>query len=148
MSRIRVIDNSYTENLGGDRHDDEWSRDSYSTRHDFDHLVLVSEGDYFDLETAFEVVKGREYYLVAAIYSTGDSFGHDEGSGVEYLDLYENREDAQKAVDEILKANLRDDEKGYAYTMANGKRFKSDWAPWYDYFGGLDSIEVYNLRAE
>ena len=148
MSRIQVIDYSSSTSLGGEREDDEWSRDSYATSHDFDHLVLVSEGDYFDLETSFEVVKGRDYYLVAAIYSSGDSFGLDEGNGVEYLDLYENREDAQKAVDEILKANLRGDEKGYAYTMANGKRFKSDWAPWYNYFGGLDSIEVYNLRAE
>lgn len=55
---------------------------------------------YGDIETAFDVHSNVPYYLLYAIYSTGDSFHYEEGH-VEFIDLYTQREVAEENMKRI-----------------------------------------------
>jgi len=78
---------------------DEWDNDDTST--DVTVLGVETEKErrestmYRDIVVPFEVVPGKDYYLVYVTYSTGDSFHHEEGE-VNYVELFETREKAEK----------------------------------------------------
>src|SRR5210317_84780 len=87
--------------------DDEWDRDDTYTDHNIEGFRAAPEEDskYFDLVVPYEPEFDKEYYLLYAVYSTGDSFGHDDGSGIEYIGLYtENELDvARENLDRVKK---------------------------------------------
>ena len=77
------------------------------------------------------------YYLVFAVYSTGDSFGHDEKSSLEIFDIYKTLEEAKACKDTLEKAN----DFSEMIITSTGKKFKTS-IPWHGYFEHLNYIEI------
>ena len=144
MRYFTVEKQTFVQNLGGWDADDEWSRDSYAE----DHIILgikeVKNNKYFDLP--LEDGEGP-IYLLYAIYSTGDSFGHDEGQ-FEAVMLHHNQEVAERN-----KALIEEHYKKYkpeagcmeAYSLKlytdSGKEFTLS-VPWTGFFESLTMVEV------
>jgi hypothetical protein len=66
----------------------EWDRDDTDSSWSFNHVEVVTEKDSWDFAVPFDVKVGDTVYVVAAIYSTGDSFGHDDRYYCEYIDAF------------------------------------------------------------
>jgi len=82
--------------------DDEWDRGNTSSSWTVDGIRLY-ESDHrrygwmeMDLDVPFEVTSGTKYYLMYVVYSTGDSFGHDEDSCIEFCGLYADKRIAEE----------------------------------------------------
>ena len=101
---------------------DEWDRDD--TAKDWtipDYFTIVKE--YGDVRLNFDPKPHTPYYMVYYIWSTGDSFGHDEQYGCEVHGIYETKEEAVKERDRLSKVT--------DYSV-----------PWNGYFESLDSVHV------
>jgi len=150
MAKIKVLSHSWTEITEEANPDDDWSADSTSTYWSFNGIKVVSEKDYFDLVTAFEPKKRETYYLVLVVYHSGDSFHHADNEYVEYIDLYQDINNAEQAAEEIRQHDSAYDRRGHEetyklmVTMANGKR-KHHYASWHGYFNGVGSIQVVSV---
>jgi hypothetical protein len=73
----------------------EYDRDDTSTSHTLQSVELV-EDNRFNCVGAFDAVPGETVYVVSATYSTGDSFGHDAGSGLEFVAVFKTLEKAER----------------------------------------------------
>ena len=150
LYKIEVINDSYIEHNGGYDPDDEWSRDSTTTTNDIRGIKIGS----YDLASHFKPIKGEKYYLLYAEYNTGDSFGYDDGV-IEYIGLYEPKEQAQKQA-ELIKIHNDKYEKDHKWTknessysldieMPNGQVVKIS-APWNGYFESLNFVDVIEVE--
>ena len=146
-TQIQVIDRVYTYVTREGDPEDRWDRDSTGESHDIQGIRVVDENDYFDLTVDFEVVDDRDYYLLYGIYSTGDSFGHDEGR-IQFVDLYESREVAEENAKRLRKHNDGDSDDGYTATLVTeeGKDHEF-YVPWKRYFERLSYLEVEPVRV-
>lgn len=124
----------------GRNHEDEWDRDSTSTSWSFGDLTFIKPqiwGRSESMLTDFPVKVGDEVFVVVAVYSTGDSFGHDAGANVEVLGIYKSCGKAKKAklaADECKDSNL-------VVKTESGKNLEL-YCPWNGYFESLDYVEV------
>lgn len=90
---------------------------------------------------------GDVVYAVMVQYSTGDSFGHDNGARIECMDVFNNPEDAVELAG-ICNNFERDCEKGMQHGVS---RFSFDWkgknyhVGWTGYFESLDRVWVETL---
>jgi hypothetical protein len=117
--------------------EEEWgSRGDTSTTWVFEYLTKGSE-----VPVSFDPVNGKTYYAVIAIYSTGDSFGHDDASSCEVLDIYETAESAGEAIKSLVTHGGK---MIMSFTMSNGSTV-TNYCPWLGYFDRLNGIEVYPL---
>ena len=108
MTNLRINDSAYTEVTRERDPDDRWSGEDTYTGHSIESFHVVSDDDYCDISVAFDIDDGRDYYLLYAIYSTGDSFSHDEGC-IALIDLFETKEMAEEpAVEDGKKAEIED----------------------------------------
>jgi hypothetical protein len=163
---VKVIDDSHsyiTEHGDGKQ----WGRrDCYAEEHNIRGVRDVGEKGYYDLQTAFDLDPTRPYFLVYGIYSTGDSFGHDEGR-IEFVGLYEDLEVAHENVRRIQQHNemynqlenrwytsskqmskaemtkLRKTFEPYSVQLVteDGQEYKVH-VPWHGYFERLTEVEV------
>jgi hypothetical protein len=87
-----------------------------------------------------EYEPNRPYYLVYAIYDTGDSFGRDEGR-IEYIGLYSDLEVAHEN-----ERRCRECVEGYSVTLVtdSGKEYKVS-TPWVGYFEHLQYVDTETL---
>jgi hypothetical protein len=172
MTYVRVNRRSYTEVTEYADPEDEWSRESTATDHSIESIeVTRGKNSYYDLAVPFEVDPSREYYLLYAIYSTGDSFGTDAGQ-IEYVGLYEDKNVAyenqrriEQHSDTYQKLNNRwggtsQQEKNRLKKI--GKTFEpysvrliteaeeefQMHVPWNGYFEELTSIEVQSVLVD
>ena len=87
--------------------EDQWDRDDTSTSHYVRGIRVLKEGEYSrygrSVPVDFEPKPGEAYTVVCAQYSTGDSFGHDDGQGFEVVGVYRNRKVADENVARIEK---------------------------------------------
>lgn len=90
------------------------------------------------LMVSFKPEEDKTYYVLLAIYSTGDSFGHDSHHRVEYFDIYENSTDAYLAEKE-LNSNAGNSE--LEFTNHQKKKVKF-YNPWNGHFESLDEIRI------
>lgn len=80
--------------------EDQWSGEDTITYNNIRGICLVPNGSkyyYYELNSEFDLVSGKDYYLVYGIYSTGDSFSHHEGA-IEYIYLYKTKDKAEKCI--------------------------------------------------
>lgn len=144
---------------------DQWDNDDTVT----DTTVLGVETEkeqrerqiYADIAVPFEVISGKDYYLVYVTYSTGDSFHHEEGS-VNFIELFETREKAEQLAKLIEEHySFSDNEqrwneqkkkppKGYSqfnliYHNEEGREM-SLHVGWTGYFERLTSVTVEKVR--
>ena len=78
--------------------DDRWDGDDTWVDHAIDSISVVET--YGDLEVGFDINRDQIYYLLYAIYSTGDSFSSREGE-IEYVGLYQDEDVANENLKRI-----------------------------------------------
>lgn len=96
---LKVMHEGFSEETSEVDPDDRWSRASTSTSWSVDGIAL--EKEYPDVTACFPVVKGDGVYLVYVVYSTGDTFGHDENSTIVFVDLFLDEKKADVAASTI-----------------------------------------------
>lgn len=148
MTKIEIIDESYTMVTRHGDPNDEWDGDDTETSHHITGFRVLKNG-YSDLEVDFKLTPGKPYYLLYAIYSTGDSFHHEEGK-IEYIGLYKSLKDAevnQKLIEKHYKetneSNPRNFDSMFSVELISpsGVKYKQH-VPWNGYFESLTSVEV------
>jgi len=107
--------------------DDDWDRGDIHVNWTIpDVFRLTKERDYYSEPVSFEPQKGETYYMVYAIWSTGDSFGSYSQSDCESFGLYQTRKEAEDRVKELSAPR---EENKYRH-------------PWDGYFESLDKIDI------
>jgi hypothetical protein len=145
MVKIQIIDNDYTEITQRADSDDKWDRDNTYTSHDIQGIKKANIG--YDLDTEFDVYPDIDYYLVYAIYDTGDSFGSDEGQ-IQFIFLYLDEKHAKKAVKDLLKepkSNKYEDLYSRIIITQYGKKLKVGIS-WEGYFETLTEVTYKKVR--
>lgn len=110
--------------------EDRWDRDDTSTDWNFGGVFLQKRENFWleSFETTFDIDVGDIIYLVIAVWSTGDSFGHDMGANSEIFGVFKTYEEAEK-----LKTNLK-----------TGNGYDKYQLPWDGYFESLDYITIHS----
>lgn len=118
--------------------------DSTRTSHYFKGLARGEGSETFEIPDEWA---GNPLYVVWLVYSTGDSFGHDEGNYAEGIGIFNNKEDA----DEAKRLIEEDNRKGFEYgnnknhvVLPNGHRIYT--GSWKGYFESLDYCNVETCR--
>ena len=93
--KIKVINKSYTEITRHRDLDEQWDGDDTYTSHDIRGIYKLNKNEYCDLDSEFELEKNKNYYLVYGIYSTGNSFCHQDGV-IKFVQLYLTKNKAEK----------------------------------------------------
>lgn len=139
--RVYINYNTHTELTREPDSSDSWDRGSTSSSHEILGLVLNSNDCSFlseRLDIDFDVHAGENYYLLYAVYDTGDSFGHDDDRGIEFIDLFKSEEKADKAYEVIC----RDSKQPRIYIETETGKTHNFYAPWNGYFESLSYVEV------
>jgi hypothetical protein len=99
---FKVDYRSYREDTSTPDPEDEWDRANTHTDHSVEGIKVVDDNS-FDVIGAFEIDPANPgvVYLVYAIYSTGDSFGHDSGYGIEFISVFKTQDKADKCAEQI-----------------------------------------------
>lgn len=148
---VQIIDDLYCQATSEPDPEDSWDRASTSTSHNIVgfHAAPEEEGKYYDLVLPYEPMYEKEYFLLYAVYSTGDSFGHDEGEGIEYIGFY--REDQLEIARENQRKIEGQDLHSNSYSLAlkspEGKEFDQH-TPWIGYFESLDLVEIVSVERQ
>ena len=105
--------------------DDSWDRASTSTDWEIPTTFTVSNQDEYKAEPLnFSPIEGSQYFMVYAIWSTGDSFGQDDRNYCESFGVFKTYKQAQKKVAELT-----------VWTSA----------PWKGYFESLDTLDIQSI---
>jgi hypothetical protein len=149
---IEIIDDAYGEVTRSGDPSDKWDRDDTHTSHNVQGFKakLEKEGGYFDLTVPYEPEFDETYYLLYVVYSTGDSFGHDAGSGLEAIGLYKKDElDVAKDNERRIEKHYRSKDPDFNVELitSSGKKFQQH-TPWVGYFESLDYTEIADVRRQ
>ena len=127
--------------------DDKWSRASTHTDHNITGFKVSPESHYGDVMIPYEPERGVDYYLLCVVYSTGDSFGHDSGSSVEYIGLYTKEElhVAKENERRIETHNSGKHDTTLQLLMPNTYEFRTH-IPWHGYFESLDYVDIVTIQ--
>lgn len=152
MTKIAFEFNSYSQSTGGYDPDDSWSRDSTSTSWTAPNkCTIVEEAEVygFDYDEVPDTVKrGDTIYMTWIQWSSGDSFGHDDGAHNEVIGFYQTAELAEQARTAI-EADSRTD---YSFEpggnrvrvpLFDGSDTREQYTgSWKGYFESLDYVDV------
>jgi len=135
---------SYTDMTTEADQDDEWSRDSTSTEHYFRGIYLNDGLDRKKEIVPFDVKNGDTVWALHAQWSTGDSFGTDDGECHDVIGIYKTYEEAKadkNLIDEQEKRFRKTNNftKDSFLTLSNGTNFS---IPWLGYFESLDWMRI------
>ena len=122
--------------------DSRWDRASTHTEH-FIYSFEVGS-NYYDLSIDFDPEFDVDYYLLFAVYSTGDTFGYDAGYNIEFLGLYEKPETADMNKKRV-ESRTKDDNEPATLLTDFGIDYEF-YIPWFGYFENLDHIDVETIR--
>lgn len=100
---------------------DKWGRASTQTDWTINGIKVSLEDEYGLLP--LEIEAGKTAYVVYAIWSTGDPFGHDENYGCETMAVFDSREKAEQEVRRL-------------------KGINDHSVPWIGYFEDLTEINI------
>ena len=152
-TEIVIIDESYGGYSRTPNTHDKWDSGEQFTEHSINGFRLAKKSEYRDLVASFVPKYSVPYYLLYAIYDTGDSFGRDCGKII-FFDLYDNREAAETS-SKILdgfngnKKNDNDYSTAYFVTIFDNelKPYKTT-VPWLGYFESLQGVYVKTVYLE
>lgn len=146
MSVLYIQDESYTEKTTSEppENEDPYYRDSTHTTHSIQGISLKKRGSRYNetLELDYQPDADALHYLVYALYSTGDSFGHDSGR-IEFIDLFKTESDANDCHELLKKAK-----DGSARIKSGGGKAYTFSVPWIGYFDRLESIEIESFNFD
>ena len=135
MTKLYVDVVTTSENHGGYDPDISWSRDSTSSSHTLYDVYDSEHSRSYYLEEVpvnFEPSKGDIVYVLHAQWSTGDSFGFDNGYGHEVIAIYTDKDMAWRDKDKLEAGSGSVDlEAGFPW-----------YIPWNGYFESLDWIKI------
>lgn len=123
--------------------DDNWDRDDTSSTWDVSGIHLSTDDKYRSVPNYLDAKEGDLIWVVYAVYSTGDSFGHDEDGSFEFINVFSNEKDAR----ECAKTLLKTESKNPSYKLSNGKSVSLGYVPWSGYFETLSYIEYECFRV-
>jgi hypothetical protein len=149
---IQVIDETYTTDTSEPDPNDSWDRASTSTDHSIVGFQAAPEKDnkYYDLVVPFEPLFEKDYFLLYAVYSTGDSFGRDDGQGIEFIGFYrEEQVGIAQENQRKIETHLRSQNDSYSIKLKSpeGKPFDQT-TPWVGYFESLDLVEIVRIERQ
>lgn len=104
MSFLKLEYENYTDVTREADSEDEWDRGSTSTNWIFNNLKVIDRDNCDSVSVDYEVKKGDTLYPLIAVWSTGDSFGNDDGAQMEMFTVYRTYEEADKAKKIMEKA--------------------------------------------
>lgn len=143
MTPVRVLHEQHTYVTRERSTDDEWDRDDTCSDHSVTGLEIGEDHHGLSIPDA---VTGEELHLVYAVYSTGDSFGHDRNLNFEPIMLHRNLDLANANASLLAAADA--EEAGYGasvmLTMDDGTTMRYVM-PWTGYFESLGYVEVQTL---
>ena len=143
MPNVKVLydTNGYTIEEGEDS-DEQYSWQGVTgTDNTINGIEQVSDNSFSELVTDFDIVPGESYYLLYAIYSTGDSFSRSEGE-VEFVGLYKDPTVAKSNADRIWDNNEHHDSSHSVNLVTeDGKEYLLS-VPWKGYFENLSDVSV------
>lgn len=126
---------------------DEWSRASTETSWTVHGIRLQDKAGYESLRADFPVQVGDAVHVLYAVYSTGDSFGHDEGASFEFLSVHKNYDVAVRnlrAVEGRTRTNGN-----YSMTLEFDSGAKVErHCPWDGYFESLDYVRLETMIVQ
>lgn len=147
---IEVVDHETSRNLGGSYEDDEWSRDSYATEHNIVGFKSAPDAanKYYDLTVPYRPEDDEVYYILYAVYTTGDSFGSDPGRGIEFIGFY--TKDQLDVAEENMRTIEKNDasrSEGFSIKLKtpDGKKTFSQSCGWKGYFESLDYVNIVSV---
>lgn len=142
MSKINVLLDSRTYVTNPKNPNDSWDRDDTDTENSVRGIELVKNDSYSDLAVPFEVIPGKNYWLVWAEYSTADSFGRD-GGNVEIIDLFTDYEKARACAERAEKAEESPCAQSFSfrYIREDGSELQQH-CPWIGYFERLEMVHT------
>jgi len=149
---IEIVDHETSHNLGGQHEDDDWSRDSYSTDHNIVGFKCAAESEnrYYDLTVPYYPEDDTTYYVLYAVYTTGDSFGQDPGRGVEFIGFYKS--DQLDIANDNMSKIESDDFSGKSESFSiklrtpDGQNTFTQSCGWKGYFESLDYVDIASVR--
>jgi len=146
LTKVRIINDSYTYTTRESNPDNEWDRDDTSQSHNIKGFEVVdSDSNWYDFDVPFKIDPEKEYYLVAVYYDTGNSFGRD-GNRIDMIDLYDNVEYAMETKKRI-EENDKSEKSSYSVTILNplGKEYQISTS-WVGYFQSLNDVEIHRVK--
>lgn len=148
---IEIVDDVYSRDTSEADPDDSWDRANTSTDHNITGFKAApeSENKYYDVVVPFAPLFDEPYYLLYVVYSTGDSFGHDEGSGIEYIGFYKPSQlgiaqENERKINDFTR-NRNSGKYSVKLKSPEGKEFDQS-APWVGYFESMDDLEIIEVR--
>lgn len=140
MTSIRILETCWTEETSIPDPEDRWDRASTSSSHSIEGFEV--DVKWNDLTVSFEPDFNVPYFLLYAVYSTGDSFGHDAGANIEYFGLFEKYETAK-----LNEKRLKTMTDGGPCTLLTDFGIDFDiFIPWFGYFERLDYIDIEKVQ--
>lgn len=149
MSKIYLDATNYGSIVREPYSSDSWDRGDTVTYWEF-HDAYTDKVDslpYYHLShtAKFDIFAGDTVFLVVIVYSTGDSFGHDDGACSEIMYVSKDKKDAEYVCSLIEENRYVDDGTSKKYEELIDKLFEDRnvaYLPWMGYFEHLDSVEV------
>lgn len=121
--------------------DDEWDRDNTASEHTMQNICIAGQFNYPTITYPGVVEPGEKVYLVYAVYSTGDSFGHDEDRCVELVSVHKNIDVARENLQKIQASKDDDYTSKLVLSQDNGQTWTIN-PPWCGYFESLTYARV------
>jgi len=156
---IKVVKEKHIHVTRHAERDERWDRDDTSSDWDVLGIQLVPEEGVGDLYVNFPIEINKTYWLVYAVYNTGDSFGRDENGALEEIEIYKDETMALDCAREIRKhADMysvyertyyrpkmkrpKDFDSYILVVIGNDGKELEVHAPWNGYFESLSYVEV------
>ena len=124
--------------------DDKWDRDNTSSSWEFNKIYFgkshIDQKGYNDLyiQISKEDYENKNLHAVIAVWSTGDSFGHDDGYNAEIISVHQDINEAEIAKQMIENSAKRDHNK----KLKLGNEYELNYLPWNGYFESLDYVVI------
>lgn len=151
---VEIIDDTHRHNTSEIDPDDSYDRPNTITDHNIVgfRAALESDDKYYDLAVSFEPNFKTTYYVLYAVYSTGDSFGQDDHIGIEFIGFYtENELDVANRNMHTIETHTG---LGHDYkfsimlrTPNDGRNFEQT-VPWTGYFEHLDYVNIASIERQ
>jgi len=122
-------------------HTDEWDADDLAYQPEVQ-AVQLSGSEYGDFYLDSEPKVGENFFLVYVIYSTGDSFHHEEGR-IEFVGLLKDAVDAEALAEHIRKSD--GSLTRYQVALPSGESIEYYNGAWTGYFESLTSVNVASI---
>lgn len=144
---LDLVTSSYGHNTSEADPDDRWSRASTSTSWTVEGVRLSEKDGHQSLAADFPVQIGDVVHVLYAVYSTGDSFGHDEGAYLEFLSVHKDYEVAKRNLEAVQGRDTAKNKYTMVLEFDSGGKVERH-CPWDGYFESLDYVRLESLVVQ